>query len=72
MDENVKEPLMPARTIVLTALAAAGVSSVLAVALLVLPAASQAAPDLRELPALVSAAQFEAVDAAGAAWYSCH
>ncbi|HLH21182.1 MAG TPA: hypothetical protein VK066_01565 [Chloroflexota bacterium] len=63
---------MPARTIVLAAFAAVGVVAALAVALLVLPAAPGAAPNLRELSALVSSAQFEVVDAAGLPWYSCH
>jgi hypothetical protein len=64
---------MPARPAVLTGLGATGIglAAALAVALLALPAVSQAAPDLRALPAIVSAAQFE-MQSDGVVWYWCH
>ena len=64
---------MPARRIVVTGIiAACGLClTLLALVLLVLPPALQAAPDLRALPAIVSAAQFE-MQAEGVGWYWCH
>jgi hypothetical protein len=44
----------------------------LAVALLVLPAAIQVAPDLRDLQATLQTAQFEMHALDGAPWYFCH
>jgi hypothetical protein len=65
---------MPARQPVLTGLVAVGVSSVVALAgvFLVLPPLTQAAPDLRALQEVVSAAQFELAAGNGLPWYFCH
>ena len=55
-----------------TAAASVSALAVLAVALLVLPSAIQAAPDLRDLHATLQAAQFEMRALDGVPWYFCH
>ena len=71
---SLREKLMAARATTLTKTAVASVCAliVLAVALLVLPSAIQATPDLSSLQATLQAAQFETRALDGEPWYFCH
>jgi hypothetical protein len=65
---------MGVRATALWTVAAASMASVVALALvlLVLPSAIQAAPDLHNLQATLKAAQFEMYALDSVPWYFCH